>query len=123
MSAPRRPARAVDTVDGVPLPAGLNAALSGLVSAAKRSDGPSLIPPSIVGDAGGTFIVLDHHAHRVPAGFGVSVGRGKGRSFAVILNPRTGRVWVLVPTEDGVRELAPISATLARGLRSQHFGR
>lgn len=123
MSAPNGSQRPPLIVDGEEVPLALSASLDGLLGAARKADGPSLIRPTFVGDTGGTLLVLDRAKIRLPAGVAVAVGGAKGQQYALVVDPPTGRTWLLVSTAQTIRELAPISAELARGLQAQLFGR
>ncbi|MFF0909734.1 hypothetical protein ACFWZW_03475 [Microbacterium enclense] len=71
----------------------------------------------------GVFLTLGRDEIELPEGVSVAVGGTAGHRFALVVDPTTGRTSLLVATARGIRELAPISAELARALREQLFVR
>jgi hypothetical protein len=97
----------------------MDEALEGLMRA---TAGPAaaLQHPSMAG-GNGAVIVLNGHAQRVPEGAYVSGGRAGDRDLTYVMS-KQGRIWILVSTHDGVRELIGMPDELLQRIRRERFG-
>ena len=68
----------------------------------------------------GAVIVLNGHAQRVPEGAYVSGGRAGDRDLTYVMS-KQGRIWILIGSEDGVRELIHVPDELLQRIRQERF--
>lgn len=98
----------------------LDEALQGLLRAA-AGPSPSLQFPAMAGGHG-SFIALNGHQQRLPENTLVSASRAKdGTDVAFVMNDR-GRIWILIGTDEGVRELVNVPPQLLHEIRRERFG-
>ncbi len=98
-------------------------ALAGL-QRATVGQAPHLVMPRFL-DTSGSWLRLGKHETRVPKDSAVSCSRAQdGRDIAVVADTgEEGRVWILVDTADGIRELVGLPEQMRAELRQEHFGR
>lgn len=76
-------------------------------------------------DTKGSWIRIGDHECRVPQNAIVSVQQtSNGRSFAVVAGTNThdGKLWILLDTANGIRELVGVPWPIRNDLRRQTFG-
>lgn len=98
-------------------------AVDGLMRAAAGPEA-RLVTPRFT-DTNGSWLRLGGHECRMPQSSIVSVSRAHdGRDIAVVAATRDdGRLWILVDTAEGIRELVGLPDNMRAELRRARFGK